>query len=368
MTEGLKTVKHRIIEKGHSVLLIDEDPQWIIPSACMSVAFYANPKEVLKYGSNGLHFAEHILWNMIARNNLRQTNASTFNTGEMAVFGICLENEFASSMTAFFNGLLDLSECKLSTSMRSTFITEQRRVTCETDFMQETSFASEVKREREKMFIFNTDMVKAQYSPDYVWKILLEECTLGKVVIMAHCHLKDEDIHLFEELAGKFQKAWDGREKFIPKKVLLPVYHAPPFSMFQPDRHGSRANASSLRAQSEPSSNQSEGFEIVYDDSIGPIERAIISTGLSPKRSPYLFSVDVHVGIAALSSIKQVYLKSAYYWADPYFAMPILTSYQGALKQEWVDDLYSKSAREIVKKYDKKAITILANAIKAHRV
>jgi hypothetical protein len=340
--EDLKPIKHTLIERGLAALIIDKGPNWIIPSACLSVAFYADPKEVLKYGSNGLHFAEHILWNMTAKESLYQSNASTFSTGEMAVYGLCEERDLSSSMTSFFEGLIDMAKCKLSKKMKSVFVIEQRRVTCETERMQEESAFQ--KEENEKMFIFNTDMIRSQYSPDYIWKILLEECKIGKVIVMAHCRVSDADIHLFEDLAGKFNAAWDERKKFSPKTVLLPTYYAPPFSML-----------SGIR-----SSRSSPPHTVVFDDSVNPIERTIISLEVSHETRSYPFAVDINRPVPRLPTPRSKNLKYVFLFDDPYFAVPILAAYSGSLKEEWIDDLYTKAPGALVKKYSASAVEKMA--------
>lgn len=345
--DDLKTTKYRIVEKGHSTLLIDENPHWAIPMAFFSIAFHSDPHEVLKYGSNGLHFAEHILWNMIANNNLRRTNATTFSTGEMAVYGACLEEEFRKALEGFYGGLADLAMCKLSPRMKMTYKIEQRRVTCETSLMAEESSWCQT-GEREKMFVFNTDLLQSQFSLDYVWKILLEECKLGRIIVMANCHVSEEDINRFEGIADKFNELWEARLKHVPKKVPLPVYYAPPFSLFE----------------QEPSQGSRERKSLVFSDDINPIERMIISTmgGVSHGGYPYLFSVDLHGHLSRSSDASAENLRYRYRWSDPFFAAPVLSSYSGQISKEWVDDLYSKSPKSVFAKYNKSASLKLREA------
>lgn len=360
--DALTPIKHKVIECGYAVMLIEEDPKWIFPTASFSVAFHSDPNTVLKYGSNGLHFAEHILWNMIANGTLQQTNASTFSTGEMAVYGSCTAEALRASMEKFFSGLMDLAKCNQSKEMRKTYEIEQRRVTCETSHMRESSMSA---GGREKMFVFNTDMVRSKFPVEYVWKILLEESALGRVVVMAHCHVEDEDQRLFSRLANEFTKAWDERHKFVPKSVKLPLYFAPPYSMLCDER------------------TKEEETKFAFPDDVNPIERVIIALAEHATLSPYPFSMGIRTrshGMRRHRDRKLVGRAIVSYleFEDPYFAIPLLSSYRGPLSRRpldasaehspppgsdprggdeatdaavWLDDLYSLSPQRIVTKY-----------------
>jgi hypothetical protein len=336
--EYFKPVSYKIIEKGYSVLLIDKDPKWVLPSACFSVGFYADPKEVLKYGPNGLHFAEHILWNMIAKNILQRTNASTFSGGEMAVYGTCMEANLREAMTQFFEGLIDMAECKLSRQMREVFKIEQQRVSCETSFMQEGTSTTD--HPQEHMFVFNTDMIHAAFSPDYVWKILLDECELGRIIIVAHCKMLDEDTALFEKMAAKFEAAWNNRKKSLPEKIPLPVYYAPPYSMFT---NGRKEESKTL---------------VRYENDMNPIERVIMRAELGLSNSPYIFGENVPLGWNPTdSTLASKDLQYLIEWYDQYFSIPLLVSFSGPFEEEWIADLHSKKPGQLVKKYRGSAIS-----------
>lgn len=341
----MKKVKHKIYETPHAVLLVEEDPKWQIPSAFFCVAFYADPIEVMKYGSNGLHFVEHVLWNMIARDCLHQTNASTFSSGPMAVYGVCLENEFRHALEHFLGGLIEAAQSKLTPELSAVTRIEQRRVSCETQIMQETSYRR--KEASEKMFVFNPDMIRAKYPFDYVKKILLEECQLGKVIVMAHCKIGEDDIQLFQKLGEAFSTAWDRRAKFAPKKVLLPTYYAPPFSM--------------LRGC--PSEGGDNMTTIVYDDKINPIERLVLFAEYGYGGSPFPFAIDIDkramIQVTKPAKKKSRRFKYAVPWPDQYFAVPLLASYSGKLEEDWVNDLYTMSPGALERKYSKHALTKL---------
>ncbi|MFA5091212.1 MAG: hypothetical protein WC483_01050 [Candidatus Paceibacterota bacterium] len=326
--------KYRVIEEGHAALLIEEKPKWILPSACLSAAFYADPIEVLKYGSNGLHFAEHILWNVTAKGVLHHTNASTFSTGEMAVYGSCLEANLSDAMRHFFGGLTDIASASLKTSP-SMYAIEQRRVSCETSHMHETTGRAD--SEQSRMFVFNTDLVRSEYPIDYVWRILLDECQLGKVIVMANCAVSDETIALFVSLAKEFSAAWDDRKKHVKKSIPLPLYHAPPFSFFDAKR-----------------ATDDDSFVFKFGEEFSPIERVVAMALMQGNSSPYAFAITVAEARRRESGARD--LAATYDWNDPFFAVPILASYGGGggkIDPAWVDELYSYSAKELYKRHVK---------------
>lgn len=304
----------------------------------MSVAFHADPIEVLKYGSNGLHFAEHILWNMTAAGVLHHTNATTFSSGEMVVFGSCFQNDLPFSMKHFFDGLIDLARCNMTKKITGIYPIEQKRVSHETNRINQHSLES--RGPTDKMFIFNTDIVRSQYPIEYVWKILLEESRIGKVVVMANCSVSDKTIALFTSLANEFSTAWDQRGKRVRKTIALPLYHAPPFSMFHED--------------SLPPPMVIKYGELGVEFS--PIERMIIASSSWGMATPYVFSVTLYDPPPYKRDHDGENLRRIYDWDNPFFTMPLLVSYEGSIDPKWVNELYSRSPNEIFSDHAESAV------------
>ena len=337
----LKPIRHRIVECGHAVLLIEKEPNWSIPSARFSVCFRADPKGVLKYGANGLHFVEHIVWNVIANGTLKRTNASTYSTGEMAVYGNCCEKDFDEGVTRFLGGLTALSKATIPKEYANTFIIEQRRVACETYMMTEQTSRS--RGEQGKMFVYNSDMVRSQYSFDYVWHILLGECMLGRVVVMAHCHISAESVKLFESLATEFTRAWDARGKKVEKPVALPYYYVPPFSM--------------LTGRKKKTGGPKRTLKIPLGDDLNCVESAVVLALLNPSSSPYPFVASAESEEAALQRLedRKTGLDTRYDFADPFFAAEILSGRSGTISEEMLADLYSWDSKQLMHKYGRSA-------------
>lgn len=405
----LRPIRHKVIERGYSVLLIEQAEakskavdgaatNWIIPSAYICVAFHSNPRSVLRYGSNSLHFAEHVLWNMTARDVLHRSNAATFGSGEMAVYGMCLERELASAMTYFFDGLIAATQCRLSPTMRERIEIEQRRVTCETSHMSERSVLAV--SEKWRMFVYNTDIARSEYPIDYVWKVLLEECRLGRVVVMAHCRVSAEDVLLFERLADNFQRAWDGRAAAYAKHSVaskakplpLPTYYAPPFSMLGSTivHRSSRSSRGSSAADMQRSkrSKRSKPRTIaitpwqeccnratdtvvhLFEDDVNPIERLIIQSVLQLEASPYIFSIELTPesiellrSVVSQQRLPKRHLRYSYSPYCQYFAVPLLAAYSGGVDSAWIDDLYNLSPDQIEDKYSKPALARLSQIL-----
>jgi len=326
-------IRHRIVQTENTILLIEEDPKWEIPSAYFSIAFKADPVSVLKYGGNGLHFAEHILWNIVTGGEmrLRHTNATTYSSGEMAVYGMCLESEFSSTLRGFFSRLIDMASAKWTSRLGSVFKIEQRRVTAETSGMAERSVGHHPSR---RMFVYNTDMIRSEYSHEFVWRILLDECKLGRIVIMAHCKVSGEDVAAFEKLSREFTDRWNERGKRIAKKIPLPMYFAPPFSFIE--------HATSERP-----------IVVPLDSIPNPIERAIIGSHLSLFGPPYFIAATTMRWVVKRiqKEFSAAYLQWSLAFYDPFFVVAVLSLYRGRVEEEWVNDLYRLSGRGLLEKY-----------------
>lgn len=300
--------KHIVINVGHSSLIIEPEPKWRIPTACFYVAFYADPVSVLRYGANSLHFAEHVLYNLTTKNLIR-ANATTYNGGEMCAFGVALEADVPSKMDTFYTGLIKMARCEADPKI---FSVEQRRVTCETIDVRGAS-----DRLFGRMFEFNPDMVHSEFPEAYVWNILLKECMLGRVVVVAHCHIESVVIEEFRRLASDFEEAWKKRKDCLPTVLSLPMYYAPPFSF--------------LSGFIEPY------VAIPFTDNFDPIDRMLASSNLfgfvyyrqRNATKPYISVPDN---------------------TDQYYFVPALSSYPGPIKAKWVDEMKWTSAFEIYRK------------------
>ena len=335
------TTTHEIVKVEKCVLVIEKKPTWIIPTAYFSILFDTEPSRVLKYGPNGLHFTEHILWCSINEHyKFQHTNAVTFSSGEMGVFGIAPSDDLDKAINGFFDGIADVMSKKKTQAFKRIYKTEQRRVSAETFRSRERSLTAKEGAEA-RMFTYNMDLLRADYPTAYLQHILLEECELQKVVVMAHCAVSEDSRALFRSHAEKFIASWKDRKKgLLP--VSLPLFYAPPMSSLQ--AHGSSRETMSISLK--PVAN--------------PIERMIISLHMTPNFPPqYYLKMEVPhwrlsnptnaMGKNTLSCLSAIL-------NEQYFAVDIIASSGEELEVEWIDDLHNLSPTELLKKYKKKAI------------
>lgn len=198
------------------------------PKIRFYVGFWADPSKVLKYGSNGLHFAEHILWNMINRRySLENSNASTYASGEMFVFGEAPSADFVKSSTEFVGAMKALAERKMTKQfIRTRYKVEQKRVTSETYWMDDGGYKGT------QMFLANSDLKEGSFDLEYFWRIMLDESVLGRIVIVMTQEPSDEQVGHFRKISSAFTTSWDGRVRKTRKKLKCPMFRFPPISLF----------------------------------------------------------------------------------------------------------------------------------------
>lgn len=231
-----KGIQHDVYNEYECTMAVMRGVKWRIPMVQFVIVFDTDPVSVLKYGPNGLHFVEHLLWVIInSHYQFIHTNAMTSDSGEMNAFGISVGSDINVAMDAFFDGLQELFSVKMTKKMKQIYTTEQRRVTAETFF--ETGGG--VKRGASGgMFTYNTDLLRSEYPADYAWAILLEECHLQRILINVHSDLPNGTVAQFQKRSVGFHEKWSARSIPPSKKVKLPMFYAPAFSDFRitPDR------------------------------------------------------------------------------------------------------------------------------------
>lgn len=351
---GLRKVNYTVINTKHALLLIDKKPEWEIPSAHFHISFYADPMQVLKYGPNGLHYAEHVLWNVINRRyQFDGTNASTGSGGQMSFFGDCKEGEFGKAMKGFFDGLMDAAKGKENKDIKAMMMKEQRRVTIETNQVQRMAYSVGANME---MFLYNTDLLNGEYPTKYVWKILLEECKLGRAVIIAHCAVSEGEITKFKELSSAYGEAWSKVPLAVQKEVKLPMYYAPPISTLRD---------SSIGPWNLPSSYPS-AIDLSFIDN--PIVKGIVYSSIMRFESqyPYVGTLSKWL-VAKLKKSRKPKLDGALFWdQDQFFHAPLLTTMPGTIKAEWANDLVSLPEKSLIQKYGEEASVIVMDLYKKY--
>lgn len=349
----------KIYQSKYAALLIGNPEILNIPCAHFEICFSSNVREILKYGSNGLHFSEHILWNVISRGlkehiNLSKSNASTYATGEMGAYGICEEEELPQKLKDFFEALYSLIQIKFPKEINRVYKIEQRRVTAET-FGRNTISNRNV-YPISGMFNFNPELIQSNYLPDYVWKILLEECELGKIIIMALCDISEKTIKDFENYSKKFDELWDNRSKYISQiKCDLPMYYAPPFSMIELIDHNisiAKIDLSDLNPIQKIMIEQDNIFytysfnSYIYLENENDLSKKInkIKRSIQKNNDRYLDYLDLNR-------------------RTPFSFCKILSSYRRDIKKKWVDELYDTSFNVLKKKYSSKNNEKILNAL-----
>jgi hypothetical protein len=337
-----------------SSLILQKDPKWRLPSAQFNIVFTCDLAEVLRYGPNGLHYLEHILFNIInGGGDYFQGNASTFDNGVMHIFLHSTEENLEENMIAFYRSLTDTLNPKKHVGYSKYFSTERRRVTTEVSKIHDDG-------EMTLMFVSNPDLYRGEYSSTYIWNILFRCCRLEKIGIICHCDVKDKTVKKFEQLSSDFDEAWKKAND-----IILPVVPVPSVGIFPP----SSFPAFSLK---EPT--------VVYTVSLrsidNPILRALVARELSKEEqhSPFLFEVATYgfkkdspkegppkEGSPKEGSPKEKDLPPTIPVPRPsdpqYFWAPMLmsSSIVGKKTPEWLSDLTTLTEGEMMKKYGKEA-------------
>lgn len=337
---------HDLIEVGKSLLIIEKNPKWKVQTAHFSILFDTDPKKVLQYGPNGLHFTEHILWCVINDHyQFQHTNAVTYGTGEMGMYGIAPSSDIEKAINGFYDAMEYLVAAKMTKSLRAIYKNEQRRVTAETYMSVESTHNP---GSTSRMFTYNTDLIRSDYPPDYMWNILLGECDLQKICIIAHCEVSKKAKELFEKRAATFQSKWENRGKNL-RKVVKPMFYAPAISQFR----------------SGPSVRREETRVVSLKSIINPIERAIIIDQLGVDWCMYYLKADIpERQLKSIPKTSPKWILQSLDFSDQYFIAPILVSSGEGLTAEWIDDLHSMDANGLVKKYSKSALSELRKLIK----
>jgi hypothetical protein len=256
------------------------------------------------------------------------TNASTFSTGEMWIFGDAYRKDYATAITSFYDGLIAMTKGKMSGKLKDIYHNEQRRVTVETNFMNES-------KKTPKMFVYNLDMLQGKYPPNYIWRMLLEDTKLVRIFVQTQSRLEEEEKALFKTKAEEFETAWKSRTPGPESK--LPLFYAPPLSMFV-----------------------AEGKELFSLDRIkNPIERDIILCTMDAQVNEFNFK----------GAFKKKTPKKPVYRVDRterFFLAKRLAS-PSPIKSKWVKDLLTLSDAEIVEKYGESALTLYADLIADRR-
>jgi hypothetical protein len=192
------------------------------------------------------------------------------------------------------------------------------------------------------MFTRNSDLLCANFSPDYFWKILLEECSLRRITITCHCAVDKATEEFFHQQAALLEAAWaKGRERAVgmDKKGALPIpmYFSPPISWL-------------CQGPTRPS-------RLVSLDLIeNPIEKAMLLLRYS--ESPGEYCIKIRTTNAMLKKIRKddafdSSLFGNYELEKQYYAGPIIISTTPGveIKSEWVNDLYELSPSDLTRKY-----------------
>jgi hypothetical protein len=325
-----------VVNVGNSCLIIEKEGSWTFPLTNFFVIFDSNPMETLKYGPNGYHLAEHILWNLISLDHkFIHSNASTFSSGEMIVYGNAHRTDFSRALKSFYAGLTLASRRGWNGKIQKMFHIEQKRVTSETNQMEERSVMN---TDGTRMFTYNPDILLNEYPPDYVWDILLQSARLGHIFVQSQHPLTEEEIALFKAEAGSFEEAWKKRAQSQASKI--PMFFAPPISL--------------LMGVTKPE------VLLSFDQISNPIERTIILKTLKANINQFNMK-----GSFDKSAIK--HLCSPKYDDDRnerFFLSTALSGTTGPIEEEWVNDLLGLTDEEIVKKYGPSAMASFKKALK----
>jgi len=326
MTEldHLRPMNFKVVERGHVVLLIETVGKWVVPRVSFAIAFKSHPRKIINYGGNGLHFAEHVLWNVLASDTLDRSNAITFWTGEMGVYGMCPIDRYEFSIKRFIGGMTMIANGDIPIHQKR-YAIEQQRVTCETT--DALDYAA--RRTSEKMFVYNTDMMRAEFPMEYVKRILLEECELGRIVITSNHQLTDGMISLFESLSDTFNTAWDTRKQRLGKPPPIPIYGPPPISLISGVRHPL--------------------VYIEFDDTFNIAERVIIYGSFHSDSPGYPFGMEIppHYKL----EIERCNYGEAFDITNPFFLDWIVPAMRGHIDEESINDLCSMKPSEVIEKY-----------------
>jgi len=334
-------MEYDVVNEGKCLLLKQRNPEWVIKSAYFSIAFTTEPDEVLDMGSNGLHYLEHILFNVIHdKGDYFTGNASTFDDGTMTFFFICENTTFDANVTAFFDGFESALDPKNYKKFKPLYKREQRRVTTEVAKMPDIG-------EVPLMFARNPELYKGKYSGDFIWNILLHKCKLEKVLVMAHCNVSKEVEKTFVRRAKQFNEKWSNRGKIELPDPPIPYTTVFPPSYIQP------AVQSIEKALKEPVKTT---ISLRHIDN--PIVRLIIMSTIESvngtwNSTPYLFRIHLKTNQKKLPlKIFDVTPRSGemqYYWANMF-----LSSGEN-LTSEMVNDIVKSDIRKLFAKHKKYA-------------
>lgn len=344
---------------GKSVLIVEKsDGGFQFPLVNFTVVFDSEPVEALKYGPNGLHLAEHVLWNMISLSHrFIHSNASTFSSGEMVVFGDAYRADYRKALESFYDGLIKMTKGKMVGKMRAIYRTEQKRVTAETNFMVERS---EAFGDEAKMFVYNPDILMNEYPPDYVWRLLLHDSRLVRVFVSMQGGVSNEELDLFRELAGQFEEAW--RKRAAIKESKLPMFYAPPISLLMnggcvPVLGPAEKRRRKTKKTDDCQDDDDDEIQISLDRVANPIERSIILSSFDANINHYNFKGAFERkklrGFMEEGAVKLLYSVDR---EERFFMVVALAGASGPIRAEWVTDLLDLSDEELVKKYGKSAL------------
>ena len=323
-------------------LIVDTRDERIVPVIDFSIIFDSDPRDVLKYGPNGLHLAEHVLWNLISmKYRFLNSNASTYPTGEMWVYGSAYRTDYTKALNSFFDGLTQLAECKLGTELRKIYRTEQRRLTAETSCISDYSH-EDGWHEDSTMFVYNADMARGEFPHSYVWQILLKEAKLAGIYIQSGVKLTGEELALFKKRAEAFTKAWQARSP--PKSHTFPMFYAPPLSYLTGD------------------AKHADDVLLSLESILNPIERELISYTFNIYVNDFIFKCKIPRELydkltnksKRVKALERFRTQAGLSAAKIYFRhrFPITICGTGDMpKEEWVRDMMTLTPRKLAKKY-----------------
>lgn len=332
-------MSYTVETEGSSTMIIEKDPAWRFKTAEFHILFDTDIHSVIKYGPNGLHFAEHILWNAInARQRLAHTNAVTYGTGEMALFGICTEADLPTTIEGVYGALIELAKGNMTHTLISKYQVEQRRVSAETSGTDEGSRPGGVEH---RMFTRNSDLIRSSFQMSYFWRILLEECNLRRAILTCHCSVSMAAMTAFKAKAKELDAEWHrGRARVLAEsKTPLPIpkFFAPPVSWLAREP-GKIPRLVSL----DPIKN--------------PIEKMLLSIRYGNNSGAYCIKIRTTDSALRRISRDDSYDRSGlgdYDLEHQYYASPILasTSVGVDIKIEWVEDLYALTPENLIRKH-----------------
>jgi len=337
-----KGTRYEVYNEGYASLCIEKNAKWLYPCVHFHVLFKAKFTDALKYGANGLHFAEHILWNIVREEyELSNSNASTFYNGDMSLYGEAPSHDYEKALGALFKGMNRVATKVITPYMRRRYILEQKRITSETI----DGWSEYIMNPYYGMFIFNPDTINNDYPEDYMWNVLLEESRLVRILIIAHCDIDRKGIDLFHKLAKRFTKLWGERDKRVTKP-RLPMFHAPPISYIT-------------------NNSYKEPMKLVPLESIeNPIIRTIVGGSIGAASA---YVVDT---ITNASSLKDTQIFDDALWmldqSWRFYPAPLLVSIDSKtpLQAEWIEELYNVEKKELIKRYKKKAKLALTKVVR----